>query len=236
MPAMPIADSRPPIVVGMRQTSRATSATVSTRRAGVRAERPQGDRRHQEDDRQPGEEDREGDLVGRPLALGALDERDHPVEERLARIGRHADDEAVADEGRAAGDRAADVGARLLEDRRRLAGDRGLVDEADALDDVAVTGDRLALLDDDDVALAQLGRPDVLERAVRAAPVGGRLGAGLAQRRGLGTTARLGDGLRVRREQDGEPQPDRDLDLEARDRAPAGGGWRPVTFADRDRA
>ena len=30
MPAMPMADSRPPIVVGMRQTSRATSATVST--------------------------------------------------------------------------------------------------------------------------------------------------------------------------------------------------------------
>ncbi len=54
----------------------------------------------------------------------------------------------------------------LLEDRRRLAGDRRLVDEADALDDVAVTGDRLALLDDDDVALAQLGRADVLERAV----------------------------------------------------------------------
>ena len=30
MPAMPMAERRPPIVVGMRQTSRATSATVST--------------------------------------------------------------------------------------------------------------------------------------------------------------------------------------------------------------
>ena len=30
MPAMPMADSRPPIVVGMRQTSSATRATVST--------------------------------------------------------------------------------------------------------------------------------------------------------------------------------------------------------------
>ena len=29
MPAMPMADNRPPIVVGMRQTSRATRATVS---------------------------------------------------------------------------------------------------------------------------------------------------------------------------------------------------------------
>ena len=46
----------------------------------------------------------ERDLVGRPLPLGALDERDHAVEERLARIGRDADDDAVADERRAAGD------------------------------------------------------------------------------------------------------------------------------------
>ena len=36
----------------------------------------------------------------------------------------------------------------------------------DALDDVAVAGDGLALVDDDDVAPAQLGRADVLERAV----------------------------------------------------------------------
>ena len=46
----------------------------------------------------------ERDLVGRPLPLGALDERDHAIEERLARIGRDADDELVADERRAAGD------------------------------------------------------------------------------------------------------------------------------------
>ena len=39
----------------------------------------------------PGEQDRQGDLVRRPLALGALDEGDHPVEERLARVGRDAD-------------------------------------------------------------------------------------------------------------------------------------------------
>ena len=134
MPAMPIADRRPPIVVGMRQTRSATRATVSTVMPGVLAEGPQGDHGHQEDDGQPGEQDRQGDLVGRALALGALDERDHPVEERLARVrGDPITTMPVADQRRSAGDRAADVGARLLEDRRRLAGDRGLVDVADAL-------------------------------------------------------------------------------------------------------
>ena len=152
------------MVVGMRQTRSATSATVSTGLARVEAEGPQRDDGQQEDDRQPGEQDGEGDLVGRPLALRALDERDHPVEEGLARVGGDADDERVADERRATGDRAADVGARLLEDGRRLAGDGGLVDEGDALDDVAVAGDHLALADEDDVAPAQLRRADLLER------------------------------------------------------------------------
>ena len=36
----------------------------------------------------PGEQDRQRDLVRRALALGALDEGDHPVEERLARDRR----------------------------------------------------------------------------------------------------------------------------------------------------
>ena len=203
------------MVVGMRQTRSATRATVSTIVPAYDAERPQRHDGHQEDDRQARQQDREGDLVGRALALGALDQGDHPIEERLARVGRDADDEAVADERRAAGDRAADVRAGLLEDRRRLAGDGRLVDEADALDDVAVAGDRLALLDDDDVALAQLGRADRLERPVRRAAMGRRLRARLAQRRRLGAATRLGDRLGVGGEQDGEPQPDRDLDLEA---------------------
>ena len=221
------------MVVGMRQTRSATRATVSTEVPAYCAERPEGHRRHEEDDRQAGQQDRQGDLVGRALALGALDERDHPVEERLARIGRDADDQPVADERRATGDRAADVRPGLLEDRRGLARDRRLVDEADALDDVAVAGDRLALLDDDDVALAQLGRADLLERAVRAAAVGRGLGARPAQRGGLGAAAGLGDGLGVGREQDREPQPDRDLDLEAQPARRRGGAWMPVTLRQR---
>ena len=97
----------------------------------------------QEDDRQAGEEDRQGDLVRRLLPVGALDEGDHAVEERLARLGRDAHDDLVGQHPRAAGDGGA-VAAGLADDRRRLAGDRRLVDGGDALDDVAVAGDHLA--------------------------------------------------------------------------------------------
>ena len=56
------------------------------RRARVDRKRLQRDDGDQEDDRQPGQQDVERDLVRRLLPLGALDQRDHPVEERLARI------------------------------------------------------------------------------------------------------------------------------------------------------
>ena len=109
---------------------------------GVDGERLQRDDGEQEDDRQAGEEDRQGDLVRCLLAVGALDEGDHPVEERLARLGRDAHDDLVGQHAGAAGDRRA-VAARLADHRRRFAGDRRLVDRGDALDDVAVAGDHL---------------------------------------------------------------------------------------------
>ena len=107
MPAMPIADSRPPIVVGIRHTSRAISTMIDLLGARVDGERLQRDDGEQEDDRQAGEQDRQRDLVRRLLPVGALDERDHPVEERLARLGRDPHDDLVAQHPRAAGDRRA---------------------------------------------------------------------------------------------------------------------------------
>ena len=86
MPAMPIADSRPPIVVGIRQTSSDTSTKIGLRRAEVDRKRLQGDDREQKDDRQAGEQDIERDLVRRLLTLRPFDERDHPVEEGVSRI------------------------------------------------------------------------------------------------------------------------------------------------------
>ena len=149
------------------------------RRAGVDRERPQRHDGGEERDRQPGEQDVERDLVRRLAALGALDERDHAVEERLARLLRDLDHEPVGEQPRAAGDGRA-VAAGLADHRRGLAGDRRLVDRADALDDLAVGGDDLARLDDDDVAALELGRGHLLER--RRCPTAGARSSSCASR------------------------------------------------------
>ena len=202
---MPIAESSAPIVVGISATSSAISTVCDSRRARVDRVRLQRDDRGEERDRQPGEQDVEGDLVRRLAPLGALDERDHAVEERLARLLRDLDHEPVGEQLRAAGDGRA-VAARLADHGRRLAGDRRLVDRADAFDDLAVGRDDLAGLDDDDVAALQLGRRHLA--AVAQARVGGR--AGRAQRARLRLAAPLGDRLGEVREEHGQPEPDRD--------------------------
>ena len=108
-----MAERRPPIVVGMRQTSKRDEHRDRDRAArcrGLHAEEREGqqrDRREEEDDRERGEQDVERDLVRRLLPLGALDHRDHPIEERLAGIGADADDDPVREDARPAGDGAA---------------------------------------------------------------------------------------------------------------------------------
>ena len=215
MPAMPMADSSPPIVVGMRHTSRAISATVST---VVPAYWPNG--------RSVTVAIRKtmvspASRMASAISLGVR-WRLAPSTRAIIRSRKVSPGSVVTRTTMRSLTSVVPPVTELrmsvpglLEDRRGLAGDRGLVDEPDALDDVAVTGDRLAFLDDDDVALAQLGRADVLERAVRAAAMRGRDRARPPQRGGLGATARLGDRLGIGREQDREPQPDRDLDREA---------------------
>ena len=172
MPAMPIADSSAPIVVGIRQTSSDTSTmpvmplpssadvsgmpgwlALAKIASGCRVDGGQ-----QEDDRQRGEQDVQRDLVRRLLPAGALDQGDHPVDEALARLLGDLDDDAVRQHLRAAGDRVA-VAAALADHRRALTGDRALVDAGDAVDDVAVAGDDVAGLADDPVALAAVAAP-----------------------------------------------------------------------------
>ena len=72
----------------------------------------QGGADDQEDDREAGQQDVQGDLVGRLLALGAFHQADHAVQEALAGVGGDADDQPVGEHARAAGDGAA-VAARL---------------------------------------------------------------------------------------------------------------------------
>ena len=135
---------------------------------GVDGERLEAHRREQEDDRETGEQDVERDLVGRLLALGSLDERDHPVDERLARSGGDAHDDLVGEHPGAAGDRGP-VAAGLADHGSRLAGDRRLVDARDPLHDVAVARDDLAGHDDDLVTDVELRPGHLLERSVGVA-------------------------------------------------------------------
>ena len=208
MPAMPMADSSAPMVVGARHTSRATSTTTVCVAPGVDGEGLQGHHHQQEDDGEPGQQDVEGDLVGRLLAVGPLDQGDHAVDEALAGLGGDPHDDAVGQHPGAAGDRRA-VAARLADDRRRLAGDGRLVDRGDAFDDLAVTGDQLAR-----AAHApgrrRGGRDDGLSTVVPSAwrtwATVSR--AGLAQRVGLGLAPAFGHGLGEVGEQHREPQPD----------------------------
>ena len=206
MPAMPIAESSAPIVVGMRHTSSAASTMHVLARLRVHGERLQRGHGDQEDDGEARQEDVERDLVGRLLARGPLDERDHAVEEARARLLRHAHDDLVGEDARAAGDRGA-VAARLADHGSRLAGDRRLVDGGDALDDLSVGRDELPGRDHDHVAERQTAGRDVLEAAVLAATVSDRLGARAAKRLGLGLAPALGHRLREVREQHREPEP-----------------------------
>ena len=209
IPAMPIAESSAPIVVGMRATRRAIRTVCESGGAGVERVRPQRHDRGEERDRQAGEEDVERDLVRRLAALRALDERDHAIEERLARLLCDLDHEPVGEQPRAARDRGA-VAARLADDRRGLARDRRLVDRADALDDLAVRGNDLAGLDDDDVAAPELGRGDLLDPAGLRATERGRRRARRPERVRLRLAASLGDRLGEVREEHGQPEPEGD--------------------------
>ena len=174
MPAMPIADSSAPIVVGISDTSSAISVAIETSVSGELRERPQRHDHHQEDQRQAREQDPERDLVRRLAPLGALDQRDHAVEEALARLLGDLDDDAVRQHARAARDGAA-VAAGLADHGRGLAGHGGLVDRGDALDHRAVAGDELAGLDHHHVAARRARRPAFSPPSRRRATVSVRI-------------------------------------------------------------
>ena len=193
------------------------------RRAGlgdldaVQRVRQQRDRREQEHERHRDEQDRQRDLVRRLLPLGAFDHADHPVEERFARIDVDADDDPVRQHERAAGHRV-EVAARGADHRCALAGDRALVDRGHAFDDLAVAGDEIALLDQHDVALAQVRgrrrRPRGVALRLREL-LRDRVLARALERGRLRLAAAFGDRLGEVGEQQRHPEPERDGEDEA---------------------
>ncbi len=69
MPAMPMALSSPPMVVGIRQTSSATRTVMENEMPGIKAEEFQGHDHDKEDDRERRKENGQGDFIGCFLPL-----------------------------------------------------------------------------------------------------------------------------------------------------------------------
>src|SRR3546814_20286564 len=155
----------------------------------------------------------------RSLPVGALDQRDHPVEEALAWADRDAHLNPVRNHPGARRHRRT-VAARLAYHGCALARDRGLVDQRDTLDDLAIGGDQVAGLDDHDFVDRQLRCPDdAIDTADADELLGLQLIARGPQRCRLRLATPLGDRLGEVAEPDGEPQPDDRLDPKA-DRPP----------------
>ncbi len=212
MPAMPIAESSAPIVVGIRQTSRAMRmisgcSCPSSRRAVERCDRDQ------EHDRERGEQHGERDLVRRALAGGALDERDHPVDERVARL------EVMRTTIRSDSTFVPPVTAlRSPPDSRITGADSPVTADSSTLATPSITSPSLGITSP---ASQTTWSPSCRSAAAPAPRAGGgiepaALGAAAdgAQRVGLRLAAALGDGLREVREEHGEPEPDGEEDRE----------------------
>ena len=130
MPAMPIAESSAPIVVGASATSSAIRVAIEIARVRVTRERSECHHDGEEDQRQSGEQDPERDLVRGLAPLGALDERDHPIQEALAGALSDLDEDPVGQHACASG-HGGPVTAGRAHDRGGLAGHGRLVDRGD---------------------------------------------------------------------------------------------------------
>ena len=158
MPAMPIADSSAPIVVGMSATSSAISVVIEIVGAGEVGERPQRD----DDD----EEDRaSGRRAGcRARSRSASCAASAPSTSAIMRSRNDWPGSCVISTTiRSESTRVPPVTARRSPPASRMTGaDSPVIADSstDAMPSIdrAVAGDHLAGLDDDDVAAAQLGR------------------------------------------------------------------------------
>ncbi len=181
---------------------------------GVDGDWLESDYGQEKDDGEASEKDVECDLVGGLLTLGAFDESDHAVEEGFAGVGGDADFDLVGENAGSSSDGGA-IAACFANDGGGLAGDSGLVDRGYALDDFAVAGDHVAGDDDADVSGAEVGAGDVFGGAVETETDGGGFGFGAAECVGLGFAAPFGHGFGEVGEEDGEPKPEGDLQVEA---------------------
>ena len=166
----------------------------------------QRDHREQEDQRQARDQDVQRNLIRRLLALRALHQGDHAVEERLAGVGRDLDLDLIRQDARAARNRAA-VAAGFANDRRAFSGDHRFVHGRHALDHLSVSGNEVAGVANHDVADSQQGAGHFFHFSASGQPFCDDVRLGLAQSICLGLAARFRHGFGEVREQDREPEP-----------------------------
>ena len=214
MPAMPMADSSPPIVVGMRHTSSAIS-TVADRSVpeylaiGHRVTQTIRKMMVSPDSRIDSASSFGVFCRSAPSTSAIIRSmKVEPGAEVIFTLMKSDSTVGSAGDGRA-------VAAGLANDGRGFAGDRQFVDRGDPFDDVAVARDDLAGFDQHDIAQPKIERIHPFDDAAEVFGIDVALGAGVAARAaqgvGLRLAAPLGDGLGEIREQHREPEPGGDL-------------------------
>ena len=174
-----------------------------------------------EDDGQRHEQDAQRDFIGRLLPAGALHHGDHAVQEGIARFRRDADDDAVADHAGAPRYGAA-VSPAFTDDRGGFPGNGGFVHAGDAFNHLAVKRNDVPGLAQHFLPLAQLGNGDYFLRPLVRQQTGVHIDAHFFQGVRLGLSTAFRQCFRKVGEQDGEPEPERDLQGKA-ERLPGGG-------------
>jgi hypothetical protein len=215
IPAIPIADRSPPIVVGIDR--RGDQANEKRHQyeyvlwsTGIDSKRLEGHNSEQKDDRETSQQNIERNLVRGLLTRSPLNELDHAVEERFPGIRGNAHLDFIRKNPRSTSNRRT-ISAGFADDRRRLARDRRLVDRRHTFDDLAVSRNEVANGDDDDVSGAQFRTGHDLHAAVTLQTVGLGFRSRFAQGVGLRLAPALGHRFREIGKENRKPQPKRDL-------------------------
>ena len=124
-----------------------------------------------------------------------------------------ADDDSVAENSRAARDCAA-VAAALADDRGGFSGNGGFINAGNAFHHIAVSGDHVTHLAQDEITLVQIRSGNLFLKAIAQAS-GHRVLARFPQAGGLGFAPAFGHSFSEVGEEDGEPEPDGQLSDEA---------------------
>ncbi len=147
------------------------------------------------------------------MTLGALDERDHTIEERVAPFGCDANHDPVRENTRSSCHRGS-VPAGLANDWRGFTRDRRFIHRGHAFYDLSVRGNDVARFAHDQVTSNKICRRHTIFTTVWVEPTRVGLDAHPAESFGLSLTPSLGYCFGKVGEEHRERQPDRDEPVE----------------------